>query len=223
MVSPSRRRKRERRFWTKVSSGYDEWINRDFADQYETFKPRVASAVLPEDEILEVGTGTGEIAIHLAPKCRSVNAVDISPEMIAIANSKKMESGTENIEFKVEDAYSLSFDDCSFTKVIAVNSLQTMKQPSEAMLEGYRVLRNSGEFISITYCYGDTGLFERLKLMKWAFQYGIPGYWNNFRKKDLVSKFKEAGFEILETEWVWKHPRVLFLRCRKNIGCNDYS
>ncbi len=215
----SNRQKRERKFWAKVSSGYDEWVNRDFADQYEIFKSRMASDVSSEDEVIEIGTGTGEIAIYLAPKCRNVTGVDIAPEMIEIANNKKSVLDFGNLDFKVEDAYNLSFNDCTFRKVIAVNSLQAMKQPSEAIKEGHRALLESGEFISITYCYGETSIFEKLKLLKWAFQYGTPGYWNNFRKEDLVSNFKEAGFEILEVDWVWKHPHVLFLRCRKNSSC----
>ncbi|MFP4654669.1 MAG: hypothetical protein ACLFMM_03180 [Methanohalobium sp.] len=45
--------------------------------------------------------------------------------------------------------------------------------------------------------------------------YGKPKYWHNFKSGELVDIFQKSGFEIIEREWVWEKPAVLFLRPQK--------
>ncbi len=206
----------EKRFWSKTAKKYDSWLDRAFKDQYVKFKLKTAQYINKNDSVLEIGTGTGEIAFHIAPLCKTLKGVDIAPEMIEIANKKKSKLKINNLSFSVGDAYNLPFPDSSFDKVITCNSLQTMKEPEKAILDGKRVLKPGGEFISITYCFGDSSIFERLKLIKWVILYGMPVYWKNFTRKALKALFKQANFQILEQEDVWKKPVVLFIRGRKN-------
>ena len=119
----------ERQFWSRVAPRYDSWIERAFRDQYETYKSRLATHIEPEDNVLEVGAGTGEITSYLAKGCKWITGIDISSEMVAAANKKKSDSNIGNVTFQVEDAYKLSFDNASIDKVICVNTLQTMKEP----------------------------------------------------------------------------------------------
>ena len=214
--SNEKRVRGERGFWSRVASRYDGWVESAFKDQYDVFKPKIASYIGSDDTVLEIGTGTGEVSFHIAPIAASVVSVDISPMMIEVAREKCLKKGFGNIIFQVEDGYDLPFQDSSFSRVVAVNSLQTMKDPFKSIAEGIRVLEDGGEFLSITYCYGDTGFLERAKLLKWIILYGLPSYWNNFKAKDLISLFSKAGFEVVEKEFVWESPKVLFLRCRKS-------
>ncbi len=85
-------------------------------------------------------------------------------------------------------------------------------------MEGKRVLKDGGEFISITYCYGDSGFLEKAKLIKWVILYGLPKYWLNFTRDELIGYFEKTGFKIMEKEDIWKKPVVLFLRCGKPYG-----
>lgn len=214
--SHKRRVRGERGFWGRVASRYDDWVDSAFRDQYDVFKPKLASYIGSNDIVLEIGTGTGEVSFHIAPLAKRVVSVDISPQMIEVAREKNLKKGFGNLTFQVEDGYDLPFQDSSFSRVVAVNSLQTMKDPFKAMMEGMRVLEKDGEFLSITYCYGEAGLLERVKLMKWIALYGLPRYWNNFKAEGLMSLFGKAGFEVIEKEFVWENPPVLFLRCRKS-------
>ncbi len=215
MKVEDKRKKGEKGFWSKIANRYDKWIDRAFADQYEAFKSKISSYMQPDDAVLEVGTGTGEIAFHIADHCKKVVGIDISPEMVTIANRKKNETDIKNVTFQVEDAYELPFADSSFDKVICINALQTMKEPLKAIMEGKRVLKEGGEFISITYCYGDSSFLEKLKLIKWVILYGFPKYWNNFSRNELTGYFERVNFKVIEKEDVWKKPIVLFLRCGK--------
>ncbi|MFA5384367.1 MAG: class I SAM-dependent methyltransferase [Eubacteriales bacterium] len=49
--------------------------------------------------ILEIGSGTGELAIEAAKYCKRVYAVDISPVMLSSAHVKAKVKGISNIEF----------------------------------------------------------------------------------------------------------------------------
>jgi ubiquinone/menaquinone biosynthesis C-methylase UbiE len=205
----------ERKFWGKVAKQYDNWISEAFSDQYIVNKSKLSSMIQPDDVILEIGCGAGDMAFHLAPKCKKIIGTDLSPEMISVAQNRKLKSEINNVSFQVEDSYNLSFSENSFDKVICINALQVMKEPQKAVLEGHRVLREGGEFASITYLFGESGLLEYFKLTKWIIKYGKPKYWHNFKSEELTSIFKNTDFHIDEKEIIWKKPKVLFLRCRK--------
>lgn len=205
------------KFWNKTARKYDAWIQRAFYDQYVAIKQKLNRHIWPNDQILDIGTGTGEIAFEIAKNAsisRCIGA-DISPDMIDIANKKRAELRQKNVTFQVEDAYNLSFQDAEFDKVICCNALQTMKMPIKAIQECNRVLKPGGEFLSFTYCFGDSGLWERLKLIKWVVLYGMPKYWENFTRVALTGLFEKVGMTVLESEDVWQKPVILFLRCQK--------
>lgn len=211
----NKRIKRERRFWNKIAKNYDDWIKNDFFDQYTEIRKKFISYIQKDDFILEIATGTGDIAFNLSDKCKKIIGIDISPNMIEIANKKRLKMEIKNILFQVEDAYRLPFPNSYFDKVICCNGLQTMKNPLKAIIEGKRVLKANGEFLSITYCYGESGLLEQLKLFKWVLKYGLPGYWSNFKCSALKKYFNNAGLGLIECDNVWSKPVIMFLRYKK--------
>lgn len=215
--SDKKRIEGERKFWDKVAKQYDNWISEAFSDQYKVNKSKLSSIINPDDVILEIGCGAGDMAFYLAPKCKKIIGTDLSPDMISVAKNRKLKSEINNISFQVEDSYNLSFSENSFDKVICVNALQVMKEPQKAILEGMRVLKKGGEFASITYLFGESGLVEYFKLTKWIIKYGKPKYWHNFKSKELIKVFKDADFQTIEKEIIWKKPKVLLLRCRKTL------
>lgn len=54
--------------------------------------------------VLDLGTGTGQLAIPLAGRCAEVVAADISPEMIAEARRVAAEAGVTNVRWLVQAA-----------------------------------------------------------------------------------------------------------------------
>jgi ubiquinone/menaquinone biosynthesis C-methylase UbiE len=214
----SDRVRKERRFWSKVAPSYDTWVAEAYREQYETFRHHLMDAVGPDDRVLEVGTGTGNIALHIASYVGSVVGVDISPEMVDLARGKVDGTGLENVEFRVGDAYALPFEAGSFDKVVFVNVLQTMKAPKRAIKEAHRVLREGGELVTVTYAFGDSSTWETIKLARWIVKYGKPAYWSNMKGSDLSDLIAEAGFDIVINDVIWESPQVVLVRAQVPPG-----
>jgi len=210
-----KRKRDEVKFWSKVAPEYDEWVSSAYLEQYYAFKTEMNGLVDQEDLVLDIATGTGNIALHIAPKVSAIVGIDISEEMISLAEAKLEASGLDNVTFLTEDAYKLPFADGTFDKVVCVNALQTMAEPQRAIDEAMRVLRENGEFISVTYAFGDSGTLEVLKLSRWVVKYGMPKHWSNFKKIDLLDLFEGTGYRVVETKRIWEKPVVELIRVRK--------
>ena len=65
---------------------YDRLMEPQFYEDYENFIMNHASF----DEVLELGCGTGEMAIRLAKRKKSVFATDLSTDMLEVAKQKAM-------------------------------------------------------------------------------------------------------------------------------------
>jgi ubiquinone/menaquinone biosynthesis C-methylase UbiE len=72
-----------------------------------------------ELRVLDVGTGTGFIALLLAELGHEVIGVDISEEMLRIAREKARKLNIENVEFHLADAEEPPFPDNTFDAVVA--------------------------------------------------------------------------------------------------------
>jgi len=70
---------------------------RDIQSEVETFVESVG--LKHSDSVLEIGTGTGELALNLAARCSKVFAIDVSPVMLEFAQKKAADRGIANIEF----------------------------------------------------------------------------------------------------------------------------
>jgi ubiquinone/menaquinone biosynthesis C-methylase UbiE len=204
---------KEQRFWKATAEDYDEWISNDFQDQYEVNWNILTKYIDPTLRVLDVGCGPGDLSIRISLQCHELWGVDVTPEMIQIAE-KKVASELANVYFQQADARDLPFENYSFDTVMSVNALQTMSQPEMALTEMNRVLKPGGELLLITYCYGDSSLSDNESLINWAVKYGAQPVWQNFKFAQLVDLLRTNGFEVVEADRIWEGPVVAFLRGR---------
>jgi ubiquinone/menaquinone biosynthesis C-methylase UbiE len=100
---------------------------------------------LPRTRLLEIGCGMGRTALHFASHFESVDAVDVSPEMVRRAREL---CPAPNLRFHTIDGASLPlFEDRTFDAVFSFLVLQHV--PSEEVLQSLlsevsRVLRPGG-------------------------------------------------------------------------------
>lgn len=101
----------------------------------------------PHGEILDVATGTGDLAILMARKLDGarVTGVDLSDNMIGIARRKIAEAGLDGvIGVRQGDCLRLPFADGSFDAVTCAYGVRNFSDLEAGYREMHRVLRRGG-------------------------------------------------------------------------------
>jgi ubiquinone/menaquinone biosynthesis C-methylase UbiE len=103
--------------------------------------------VRPDDAVLEVGFGPGVIIQRLASRASSgrVAGIDQSQEMFQQASARNAaEIQGKHVDLKCGSVESLPFNDNSFDKVIAINSMQVWPDAIGGLREIRRVMTPGG-------------------------------------------------------------------------------
>ena len=102
----------------------------------------------PQHHVLDVGTGTGVVAIeaarHIAPP-GSVRGIDLSGGQIAVARRNATDAGlSSRVCFDQGDAEQLPYENQSFDVVLSLYTLLHLPNPGQALSQMYRVLKPGG-------------------------------------------------------------------------------
>ncbi|MCL2695639.1 MAG: methyltransferase domain-containing protein [Clostridiales bacterium] len=184
--------KDNRAFWDRYAKLYDFEIKRFNGPAYAEMYRRMAAALSPEMNVLEVATGTGLIAVNIAAHVRRIEAIDFAPKMIAAAQKKKAPA---NLRFSVADATALPFDDQAFDAAIISNALHIMPDPTKVLSEIARVLKPNGLLIAPTYSHGHirTKTWDlNAKFLKWI---GFETY-AKWTPAEYVTFIAQNGFTV---------------------------
>jgi len=119
--------------------GYDTQSERHFI--LESAKPLAGS-------ILEIGTGSGHMAIALAQAGFRFTTIDKDPESLQFAKLNIEYLGFQNqVTFEIENCEKMSFTDGSFDKILCVNALHHLERPFQMVDEVARVLATRGKIV----------------------------------------------------------------------------
>lgn len=111
-------------------------------DSFEKGRVLPLLGEVKDKKILDVGAGTGRLAIRLAKAGAKVTALDVSEAML-----NKLKAKSYKLKAVVGDAENLPFADESFDIVIAAFLVVHLKDPNRFFKEAYRVLKQSGLFL----------------------------------------------------------------------------
>lgn len=109
-------------------------------------------ALAPGAQVLEIGCGTGFMAIALSQRGLRVHGIDSAEAMIDLARQNAVGFGTAPamLSFEVGDVYSLPYEDASFDLLIAIGVLPWLDRAELAVREMARVTKPGGSIILTT-------------------------------------------------------------------------
>tara|TARA_R110000782_G_scaffold219335_1_gene306640 strand:- start:1610 stop:2353 length:744 start_codon:yes stop_codon:yes gene_type:complete len=101
------------------------------------------------DSILDIATGTGDLAIALVNTgAKKIVGLDISPGMLAVGKDKVRHKNLDNnIEMVVGDSENLVFEDNSFDAVTVSFGVRNFETLETGMAEILRVLKPNGSLV----------------------------------------------------------------------------
>ena len=101
------------------------------------------------DTILDIATGTGDLAINLAEtNATKIVGLDISSGMLDIGKEKiKKKNLASKIEMVLGDSENMPFEDNSFDAVTVAFGVRNFESLENGLKEIYRVLKPNGTFV----------------------------------------------------------------------------
>jgi len=167
------------------------------------------AALATGEHVLDVGCGTGTVALALAARvpAATVIGIDGSPEMIEVAQAKAKSSATA-VEFRVAVIESLPFADDSFD--VVTSSLMLHHLPVElkraGLAEVRRVLKPGGRFLAVDFARESHSPLGHLL--------SVLGRGRGPAAIDsLAPLLAEAGFDHV-TPTPTRHRNLLFVQAR---------
>jgi SAM-dependent methyltransferase len=138
--------------WDRMAEIYQQEIDSRFAPVIQ--KLLDLAMLRPGEAVLDLGTGTGSVAIVAATKIGPtghIMAVDISPEMLDKARARIGASSLANVELTEGRAEAIPASPASFDVVLASLSLMYVIDRTGAAREIARVLRPGGRFVAAVW------------------------------------------------------------------------
>jgi len=199
------------RFWNRFANRYAARPIKDTA-AYEALLADVAARLRPTDHVLEIGCGTGGMAIRLAPSAATLRATDFSEQMVRIARTKPAPG---NLRFDVASAQT-ALDGGPFDAICAFNVLHLVDDLPGLLRDLYRNLHPGGLLISKTWCFADLGRRPRL-LFGVLKTVGLFPLAISLTEAQLRQMLQDAGFVLIDHRVFGSRPQNPYFVLRKPV------
>lgn len=137
-------KQRQRAMW--ASFGPTAMFTTPVAGQFVKF-----SQVKPGESVLDVGTGTGVVAITAARAGARVTGLDLTPELLEQARENAVIAGLGDIVWNEGDAEQLPYPDAAFDVVLSQFGHMFAPRADVAVAEMRRVLKPGGRVAFATW------------------------------------------------------------------------
>lgn len=109
------------------------------------------------NNILDIATGTGDLAIELAKlKVNYIVGMDIAEKMIEKAKKKVLKKGLDNkIVLTKGDSLNIDFNDNTFDAITCSFGVRNFQNLNKGLAEMFRVLKKNGQLIILEFSEPD--------------------------------------------------------------------
>ncbi|MDK2742003.1 MAG: methyltransferase domain-containing protein [Nitrospira sp.] len=136
------------RVYTSYAGFYDQVFGKVFQEGRESAIRNLD--VQPNEQILEVGVGTG-LALPMYPRHCRIVGIDLSEGMLAKAKEKAEAHRLDHIQLHRMDAGAMEFADDSFDTVVAAYVVTAVPDYRKVVNEMIRVCRPGGRIIMLNH------------------------------------------------------------------------
>ena len=161
--------------------------------------PTALAKLNPGETVLDLGSGGG---IDVLLSARRVGpsgkayGLDMTDEMLALANENKRKAGAENVEFLKGEIESIPLPDNTVDVVISNCVINLSADKDRVLREAFRVLKPGGRFaVSDVVTRGEIAPEVRQSVLLWV---GCMA--GALEENEYRSKLAAAGFEQIEIE-----------------------
>lgn len=161
--------------------------------------PTALAELKPGETVLDLGSGGGIDVLlsakRVGPTGRAYG-LDMTDEMLALAEENKRRSGLTNVEFLKGEIESIPLPDNSVDVVISNCVINLSADKDQVLREALRVLKPGGRFaVSDVVVRGEVPVEVRKSMELWAGC--IAGA---LEEMDYVKKLAAAGFDAIDIE-----------------------
>jgi len=161
--------------------------------------PTALAELKPGETVLDLGSGGGIDVLLSARRVGPTGkayGLDMTDEMLALANANKRKSGMENVEFLKGEIENIPLPDNSVDVIISNCVINLSADKNEVLREAYRVLRPGGRFaVSDVVTRGEIHPEIRQSVLAWV---GCVA--GALEENEYRGKLAQAGFEQIDIE-----------------------
>jgi SAM-dependent methyltransferase len=161
--------------------------------------PTMLAALNPGETVLDLGSGGG---IDVLLSARRVGpsgkayGLDMTDEMLALANENKRSAGVENVEFLKGEIEKIPLPDNSVDVIISNCVINLSSNKDRVLAEAFRVLKPGGRFaVSDVVTKGEMLPEIRKSVLMW-----VGCIAGALEENDYRAKLTAAGFESIAIE-----------------------
>ncbi|GGE11796.1 ubiquinone/menaquinone biosynthesis C-methyltransferase UbiE [Polymorphobacter glacialis] len=152
-VAPQEKTRRVGEVFASVAKRYDIMNDLMSAGMHRVWKDDFVRALKPQpnERILDMAGGTGDIAFRIEKSGASVTVADINPEMLAVGMERAARKDVTSMVWREENAEVLSFPDRSFDAYTIAFGIRNVTDIPAALKEAHRVLGFGGRFFCLEF------------------------------------------------------------------------
>ena len=198
----------KKKTWDLYAPIYEKAMRADIRI-YQFMYERIPQMV-KDKEILEIATGPGLLAKHVAPSAKHMIATDYSDGMIAEARKGDC---PPNLTFEVADGTALPYAADSFDAVIISNALHIIPEPEKALNEIDRVLRKDGSLIAPNFVNHKGRLGSRI----WSGILKIAGirFEHQWSGQEYLDWLDRHGWQVTFSREMAARISVMYTECKR--------